>query len=215
MASGPHHFMGNRWGNSGNSVRLYFLRFQNHCRWWLQPWNWKILAPWKKVKWSEVKVVQSCPTLCDPMDCIVHGIVQARILEWVALPFSRGSCQPRDWTQVSRIAGWFFTSWATREAQEYWSLSLLQQVFLTQESNRGLLNCRWILYQLSLDSILKSRDITFPTKVCLVKAVVFPVVMYGCESWTIKKAERRRIDAFELWCWKRRESLGLQGDPTS
>ena len=55
----------------------------------------------------------------------------------------------------------------------------------------------------NLGSILKSRDITLPTKVCLVKAMVFPVVMYGCESWTIKKAEHRRIDAFELWCWRR------------
>ena len=55
----------------------------------------------------------------------------------------------------------------------------------------------------NLDSILKSRDITLPTKVCPVKAMVFPVVMYGCESWTTKKAERRRIDAFELWCWRR------------
>ena len=55
----------------------------------------------------------------------------------------------------------------------------------------------------NLDSIFKSRDITLPTKVCLVKAMVFPVVMYGCESWTVKKAEHRRIDAFELWCWRR------------
>ena len=55
----------------------------------------------------------------------------------------------------------------------------------------------------NLDSILKSRDITLPTKVHLVKAMVFPVVMYGCESWTVKKAEHRRIDAFELWCWRR------------
>ena len=55
----------------------------------------------------------------------------------------------------------------------------------------------------NLDSILKSRDITLPTKVCLVKAMVFPVVRDGCESWTIKKAEHRRIDAFELWCWRR------------
>ena len=54
-----------------------------------------------------------------------------------------------------------------------------------------------------LDSILKSRDITLPTKICLVKAMVFPVIMYGCESWTVKKAECRRIDAFELWCWRR------------
>ena len=56
----------------------------------------------------------------------------------------------------------------------------------------------------NLDSIFKSRDITLPTKVHLVKAMVFPVVMYGCESWTVKKAERSRIDAFELWCWRRR-----------
>ena len=55
----------------------------------------------------------------------------------------------------------------------------------------------------NLDSLLKSRDITLPTKVCLAKAKVFPVVMYGCESWTVKKAEHRRTDAFELWCWRR------------
>ena len=58
-------------------------------------------------------------------------------------------------------------------------------------------------YMTNLDSILKSRDITLPTKVRLVQAMVFPVVMYGCESWTVKKAEHRRIDAFELWCWRR------------
>ena len=65
----------------------------------------------------------------------------------------------------------------------------------------------------NLDSIFKSRDMTLPTKVRLVKAMVFPVVMYGCESWTVKKAEGRRIDAFELWCWRR--LLRMQGDPTS
>ena len=69
----------------------------------------------------KVKIAQLCPTLCDPMDYMVHGILQARILEWVAFPFSRGSSQPRDQTQVSRIAGGFFPSWATREAQEHWS----------------------------------------------------------------------------------------------
>ena len=61
----------------------------------------------------------------------------------------------------------------------------------------------WRKVMTNLDSILKSRDITLPTKVCLVKAMVFPVVMYRCESWTVKKAEHRRIDAFELWCWSR------------
>ena len=136
----------------------------------------------------KVKVAQSCLTLCDPMDYTVHGILQARILEWVAYPFSRGSSQPRDRILVSCIAGRFFTTRATREAQEYWSgwpfpspgnlpnpgieprspalwadsltpeppgkpentgvgsLSLLQQIFLTQESNWGLLHCRWIVY---------------------------------------------------------------------
>ena len=98
--------MTNRWGNNGNSETLYFLWFQNHCRWWLQSWNWKTLTPWKKS------------------------------------------------------------------------------------------------YK-NLDNILKSRDIALPAKVHLLKAMVFPVVMYGCESWTIKKAERQRINAFELWCWRR------------
>ena len=65
---------------------------------------------------SEVKVAQLCPTLCDPMDYIVHGTLQARILEWVAFPFSRGSSQPRDRTQVSLTAGGFFTNWAMRES---------------------------------------------------------------------------------------------------
>ena len=69
---------------------------------------------------------------------------------------------------------------------------------------------------INLDSILKSRDIIFPKNVCLLKAILFPVVMYGCESWTIKKAECRRIHAFKLCCQRRlRESLGQEGDPTS
>ena len=68
----------------------------------------------------KVKVVQSCPTLCDPMDYTVHGILQARILEWIAIPSSRGPSQPRDWTQVSNIAGRSFTSWATKEAGRDW-----------------------------------------------------------------------------------------------
>ena len=68
----------------------------------------------------------------------------------------------------------------------------------------------------NLDSVLKSREISLPAKVHLIKAIVFPMVMYGCKSWTIKKAEHQRFDAFELWCWKdSRESIGLQGDPTS
>ena len=100
-----HHFMGNRWGNSGNGVRLYFFGLQ------------------------------------DGAD---------------------GDC--------------------------------------SHEIKRHLLLGRKVMT--NLDSIFKSRDITLPTKVHLVKAMVFPVVVYGCESWTIKKAEHRRIDAFELWCWR-------------
>ena len=96
--------MANRWGNNGNSESLYFLGLQNHCRWWLQLWNWKTFAPWKKS------------------------------------------------------------------------------------------------YD-NLDSILESRAITLPTKFCLDKAIGF--FMYGCECSTIYKAEDQRIDAFELWCWRK------------
>ena len=67
----------------------------------------------------------------------------------------------------------------------------------------------------NLESILKSRDITLPTKICQVKAMVLPAVMYGCTSWTVKKAECRRIDTFELWCWRRLLRVPWQGDPTS
>ena len=113
---------------------------------------------------SESEVAQLCLTLSDPMDCSppgssVHGILEARVMEWGAIAFS----------------------------------------------------------MTNLDSILKRRDFILLTKVRVAKAMVFPVVMYGCESWTVKKAERRRIDAFELWCWRRllRVLLGLQGDQTS
>ena len=85
----------------------------------------------------------------------------------------------------------------------------------SHEIKRHLLLGRKVMT--NLDSILKSRDITLSTKVCLVKAMIFPVVMYGCESWTIERAECRRFDVFELWCWRRllRSTLGLQGDPST
>ena len=161
MASGPIHFMGNGWGNSGNSDRLYIFGLQNHCRWWLYNHTTErcLLLERKamtNLEWVS-EVAQLCPTLCDPMDCSlqgpsVHGVFQARVLE----------------------LGCHF---------------LLQGISPTQVSN--------------LDSVLKSRDIILPTKVHLVKAMVFPVVMYRCGSWTIKKVECRIIDAFELWCWRR------------
>ena len=73
----------------------------------------------------------------------------------------------------------------------------------SHEIKRRLLLGRKVMTNTNLDSILKGRDIILPTRVCLVKGMVFPVVMYGCESWTVKKAEHQRIDAFELWCWRR------------
>ena len=83
--------------------------------------EWVAMPSSRDTPLMEVKVIQSCLTLCDPMDDTVHGILQARILEWLALPFSRRSSQPKDRTLVSHIAGRFFTSWANREGQEYWS----------------------------------------------------------------------------------------------
>ena len=83
----------------------------------------------------------------------------------------------------------------------FWAPKSLQMVIAATKLKKRLLLGRKVLT--NLDSIFKSRDITLPTKVRLVKAMVFPVVMCGCESWTVKKAEHRRIDAFELWCWRR------------
>ena len=83
----------------------------------------------------------------------------------------------------------------------FWGSKITADGDCSHEIKRCLLLGRKVMT--NLDSILKSRDITLPTKVRLVKAVVFPVVMYGCESWTIKKAECRRIDDFELWCWRK------------
>ena len=104
----------------------------------LTNWKWK----WKLL---------SCVWLCDPMNYTVHGILQARILEWAVFPSSRGSSSPRDWTQVSCIAGGFFTSWATREAQEYWSGEPIPSPGDLPDPGiePGSPHCRQILYQLS------------------------------------------------------------------
>ena len=100
------------------------------------------------------------------------------------------------------------TSWAIDgETMEtvldliFWGSKITADGDCSHEIKRHLLLGRKVMT--NLDSILKSRDITLPTKVLLVKAMVFPVIVYGCESWTVKKAEHRRIDAFELWCWRR------------
>ena len=110
--------------------------------------GWLKMSSTRGVK---VKVTQSCPTLCDPMDYAVHGILEARILEWVAVPFSRGSSQPRDWTQVSALQVDSLPAEPQGKPKNtgVGSLSLLQQIFLIQELNQGLLHCRLILYQQS------------------------------------------------------------------
>src|SRR5574340_251322 len=89
--------------------------------------------------------------------------------------------------------------WKQCQTLFFWAPKSLQMVIAAMKLRRLLLGRKVMT---NLDNIFKSRDITLPTKVCLVKAVVFPVIMYGCESWTIKKAEHQRTDAFELWCWK-------------
>ena len=106
---------------------------------------------------SKVNVTKLCPTLCNPVGYTVHGMLQARILEWGAFPFSRESSQPRDPIQVSHIAGGFFTSWASREAQEYWSgsLSLLQGIFPTQGWNPGLPHSRQTLNRWGIREVRK------------------------------------------------------------
>ena len=209
------------------------------------------------------------------MDCnipgsSVHGIFQARILEWVAISFSRGSSRPRDRTQVSYIIGRCFTIWATgkphfskcsiysilsfytvhefsqqvysgglpfsppvdvllelstmtclgwpyiawliaslsyaapspQQGSDLWRDFLFLGSKITVDGDCNYEIRRWLLFgrkaMTNLDSVLKSRDITLSTKVCMVKTMVFPEVIYGCKSWTVKKAERQRTDAFEL-----------------
>ena len=107
-----HQFMANRWGKNGNSDRFYFLGLQKSLQMMTAAMKVRYLPLGRNAMTNlvKVKVAQSCPTLCDPMNCTVHGILQSRILEWIAFPFSRGSSQPRDQTRVSRIAGGFFTS---------------------------------------------------------------------------------------------------------
>ena len=109
------------------------------------------------------------------------------------------------------------TGWGTMETVRdfiFLGSKLTADGDCSHEIKRRLLLGRKVVT--NLDSILKSRDITLPTKVCLVKNMVFPVVIYGCESWTIKKADHQRTDAFEFWCWRRLLRCNqLQGDPIS
>ena len=122
------HLVQSNWGRSvvtpwGKARRPTWLLSQESAGWWTGQGTqtWKGQDGIWPCRPSEVKVAQPCPILCNPTDYAVPWILQARILGWVAFPFSMGSPQPRDRTQVSRTAGGCFTSWATREPQEYWS----------------------------------------------------------------------------------------------
>ena len=124
---------------------------------------------------------QSCPTLCDPMDYTVHGILQATILESVSCSFSRGSSQPRDRTQVSCITANSLPAEPQGKPKNTGmdSLSLLQQIFLIQKSNRGLLHCKQILYQLSYQGSLGDCGVAILAK-CItnVRLAIFVIKTY-------------------------------------
>jgi len=186
---------------------------------------------WKQVFSDHVwtAVAQSCLTLCNPMDCAMPGFPVLHHLpelaqtpvHWVhnaiqpSHPLSSPSLPAFYLSQYQGLFQWTGSSHQVAKVLElhfhpqFSSVQSLSHVRLfATRSNQSILkeiNPDYSLEGLmtNLDSILKRRDITFPTKVRLVKAIVFPVVMYGCESWTINKAECQRIDAFELWCWRR------------
>ena len=131
---------------------------------------------------------------------------------WRGLPFPITGDLP-DQGMEPMSPAWQADSLSLSYQGSLYFLGLQNYCYCSHEIKRCLLLERKVVTK--LDSTLKSRDFTLPTKVHLVKVMVFPVVMYGCESWTIKKAEQQRIDAFELWCWRRLlRVLGLQGDHT-
>ena len=157
----------------------------------------EIKKKWQEYKEQDKKVVsvqfssvaQSCPALCDPMGSSLHQAPQfmgfSRQEYWSGLPFpSPGNLR---WGNNGKSDRLYFLGSKTAIDGD-----------CSHEIKRRLLLGRKAMT--NLDSILRSSDITLPTNFRLVKAMIFPVVMYGCESWTIKKAEHQRIDAFELWC---------------
>ena len=178
--------MAYRRGKSGNSCRFYFLWLPNHADGDCSHGIKRRMLTGKKAMANLVVLVLGFsvvddplwPHGCSPPDSSVHGISQARILEWVFIYFSRGSSRPRDWNLIS--CGYCIGRWILLPVGHQRSPS----------------------YQ-NLGSILESRDTTLLTKICIVKAMVFPVVMYGCESLVIKQTEHQRIDVFKLWCWRR------------
>ena len=141
-----------------------------------------------KVKWKSL----SCVRLCDSMDCIVHGIFQSRILEWVAGPFSRGSSQPRDQTQVSHIAGGFFTSWATREAQTYYKCKLLRNLKFT------VVFCQHI------------NTVDFFFNLIVIYVTEFTIQLFWWYSWNYKADDLIDKSQMSSFIWTFQVMLGKQ-----
>ena len=199
--------MANRWGNS---VRLYFLGFQNHCRWWLQPWNQKTLTPWKEsydysaaAAAAAAKSLQSCLTLCDPIDgsppgSPVPGILQARSLEWVAISFSNAWKWKVKVKSLSRVR-LFETPWTAAyqaapskgfSRQEYWSrvplpspinnfrfIYLWEKAFPALPSLKYLSQKSFIVLSFTFRFLLhlKLRQIQFEA---YIKFLFFPIRVY-------------------------------------
>ena len=140
------------------------------------------------VKW--VKVVQSCLTLYDPLDYTVHGSLQARILEWVAVPFSRGSSQPRDQTQVSHIAGGYFTNWATREAQTQYSVQFSHSVVsdsmtpwtAASQASLSITNSRSPPKPMSIESVMPSNHHILCCPLLLLPSIFPSIRVFSNES---------------------------------
>ena len=149
-----------------------------------------------KVK-SESEVAQSCPTLCDP------GLQPTRFLRSWDFPGKSTGVGCHCLLSSGPITSWQIGGETVETVADFIFLGtkITADGDCSHEIKRRLLLGRKVMT--NLDSIFKNRDITLSTKVCLVKAMVFPVVMYGCEIWTIKKAECQRIDTFALWCWRR------------
>src|SRR5574337_69801 len=161
--------LANRWGNNGNSDRLYILDLQNHCRWWLQPDR------------KSTRLNSSHDSSSYAVFFMIRRPPRSTLFPYTTL-FRSWQIDGETMEIVTDFI--FLTSKITADGG--CSHEIKRHLFLGRKA------------MTNLDSILKSRDITLPTKVHLVKDMVFPVVMYGCESWTIKKAEHQRIDAFEL-----------------
>ena len=127
------------------------------------------------------------------MDDIAHGILQARILEWVAFPFSRGSSQPRDRTQVSRIAGGFFTSWATREAQDYWSVAYLFSSRSYQLRNRTGVSCiaGGIFTSWAIREVPSYRKLLLSTKILVMNKIPLFECIEKSEDWIILRSSSK------------------------